>query len=184
MMLAKFSLSPNRHADLERDNDSDQQRHQRQRNILPAPQRDKQDQRDRASATRRRPEEMLYDGCGRLDMKTGGRLASGATLRNGRRRSDAGRRCRSRRRLASTSIRTSPSVGLQAFLSAAEACRWSRARRRGDPRLAKRSPERRDQRALCLLSGRPAAPSRRLQRPSPGGAPAPRQGCQVADYVI
>ena len=85
MMLAKFNRSPNEHADLERDNDSNEQRYQSQRNIDPPAQRDKQDQRNQHQRQDAGLKKCLYDGCGGLNhenRRAGGLRCDSANGRN------------------------------------------------------------------------------------------------------
>ena len=67
MMLAKLSCEPDRHADLERDHDRDHERDQGQRDVDPAAQRHKEDERDRRHRPDRGLEKRFDDGRRGLD---------------------------------------------------------------------------------------------------------------------
>ena len=67
--VGEIELEPDRHAHLEGDDYGDQQRHERQRDVLPAPQRHEQDQRDRQERQDGGLKKRFDDRRSRLDDK-------------------------------------------------------------------------------------------------------------------
>src|SRR5262249_55484920 len=115
--VGKIQRRPDEHADLERDNDSNEKGYQGQRNIDPAAQRDKQDQRNQHHRQGAGLKECLDHGCGGLHHeKRGPRGACGATPRTA-----VTKRRKSALSLPSpfgtTSTRTRPSADIQVFFS-------------------------------------------------------------------